>query len=83
VKSTGDFLDIFEYGGLGLDCEEVLLVGGAGREEHIFLPEQFVSGDDIVVDCFFQNEGVVPKLDQIEYFGLDAVPVVAVAAQIL
>lgn len=83
MRSTGDFLDVFEDGGLGLDGEEVLLVGGAGREEDVLLPEEFVGGDDIVVDCFFQNEGVVPQLDQVEHFGLDAIPVVAVAAQVL
>jgi hypothetical protein len=80
---TGYFFDVLEDGAFRLHEDEVLLVGGARREEDGFLPQRLVVLDDVVVDAFLQDEGVVPQLHQVQHLRLDPVPVIPVRTQIL
>lgn len=81
--STGYFLDVLEDGAFCLDEDEIFLVGGAWREEDALLAKGLVVIDDIIVDTFFEDEGVVPELDQVEHLGLYLIPIIAIRAQIL
>jgi hypothetical protein len=62
---TRDVFDVLEDRGVGLDEEQTLFVGRARGEEHALLSELFIGGYYFVVDIFFQDEGVVPELQQV------------------
>ena len=58
--STGYFLYVLEDRAFCFDENEILLVGGTWREENAFFAERLIVIDDVVVDTFLQDKGVVP-----------------------
>lgn len=57
---TGYFLYVLEDGAFSFDEDEIFFISGSRREQDALFAQSFVVIDDVVVDAFFQDEGVVP-----------------------
>lgn len=82
TNSTGDGLDVVENGRLSLDSEQTLLVHISRGENYVLFAQDLVVIDDMWVFAFLEDKSVVPQLDEIEYFRLDAGPILGIGAEV-